>query len=265
MRSKQRVICTLILLPLIFIFLSFSSALAHFQAIIPSKDIVEQGSSRNISLDVIFLHPFEGNYMSIVKPDAFGVLLNGKKYNLLNKLTTITVGKGKRGYRCNYSIKRPGDYIFYVTPHPYFEPAEDKFIVHYTKVVVQAYGLESGWDSEVGLKTEIIPLTRPYGIWTGNIFRGVVKAFGQPVPYCDVEVEYYADGKIKPPAEAFVTQVIKTDRNGVFSYACPKAGWWAFAALNEDKKKMKYKDGRYYPVEIGAVIWIKVYDMPQQK
>lgn len=248
----------LIVLPLNILF-------AHFQAIIPSKEIVENRADRNIKVDVVFLHPFEGNYMSISKPDAFGVVIGGKKYNLLNKLYPIKVWKGQRAYRLDYTVNRPGDHIFYVVPHPYFEPAEQKFIVHYTKVVVQAYGLQNGWDREIGLKTEIIPLTRPYGLWTGNVFRGIVKAFGKPVPYCDVEVEYYADGKIKPPAEAFVTQVIKTDKNGVFTYACPRAGWWAFSALNEDKKPMRYKDGRDYPVEIGAVFWIKVYDMPEPK
>ena len=57
-----------------------------------------------------------------------------------------------------------------------------------------------------------------------------------------------------------VTQVVKTDTNGVFTYAMPMAGWWAFAALNTDKKKMKHK-GKETPVEIGAVLWVKVYDM----
>ncbi len=258
----KRILALFISTVILFLFVSVQ-LFAHFQAIIPSKDIVESRSDKNIKVDVVFLHPFEGNYMSIVKPDRFGVIIGKRKYDLLNKLYPIKVDKGKRAYRLDYTVNRPGDHLFYVVPHPYFEPAEQKFIVHYTKVVVQAYGLQNGWDREIGLKTEIIPLTRPYGLWTGNIFRGVVKAFGKPVPNCDVEVEYYADGKIKPPAEAFVTQVIKTDKNGEFAYACPRAGWWAFSALNEDRKKMRYKDGKEYPVEIGAVFWIKVYDMPK--
>ena len=47
-----------------------------------------------------------------------------------------------------------------------------------------------------------------------------------------MEVEYYNEGRrVKPPRDAFVTQVIKTDPNGVFSYTMPRAGWWGFAAL----------------------------------
>ena len=66
--------------------------------------------------------------------------------------------------------------------------------------------------------------------------------------------------QIKPPAEPYITQVIKADKNGVFTYAMPKAGWWGFAALNTADYTIK-KDGKDYPVEIGAVIWVKTRNM----
>ena len=109
---------------------------------------------------------------------------------------------------------------------------------------MNALGFEEGWDSEIGLKTEIVPLTRPYGLWAGNVFQGVVKV----------------DGTIKPPAEPYITQVIKADKNGVFTYAMPKAGWWGFAALNTAEYKIN-RDGKEYPVEIGAVLWVKTREM----
>ena len=151
--------------------------------------------------------------------------------------------------------------MFFVEPAPYWEPAEEKFIVHYTKVVVNGFGLEEGWDDEVGLKTEIVPLTRPYGLYTGNVFQGIVKVNGKPVPFTKVEVEYYnKDGKLTAEADPLITQVIKADANGVFTYAMPRAGWWGFAALNEDEKPMIH-DGKKYPVEIGALIWVHTRDM----
>jgi cobalt/nickel transport protein len=235
-------------------------AFAHFQYLLPSDDMVMQGENRTITLDLIFGHPFEGEYMEMAKPLRFGVRVRGRDENLLKPLKPMKKG-GFSAWRSSFTIRRPGDYVFYVEPAPYFEPAEESFIVHYTKVVVHALGLEEGWDEEIGLKTEIIPLTRPYGLWTGNVFQGIVKAFGEPVPYAEVEVEYLAEGRIDPPADPFVTQVIRADGNGVFTYACPKAGWWAFAALSEDRVKMKYSDGKSYPVEIGALFWIRGYDM----
>jgi cobalt/nickel transport protein len=239
---------------------SFSLAWAHFGMVIPSDDIVSKGDNKEITLQVKFIHPFEGDYMNMEMPKAFGVTAGEEQTDLLNTLKKKEV-KGFTTWESSYRIKKPGDYIFFVEPAPYWEPAEESFIVHYTKVIVNALGLEEGWDTELGLKTEIVPLTRPYGLWSGNVFQGVVKVDGKPVPYAEVEVEYYNEnGKVKAPAEPYITQVIKADKNGVFTYAMPKPGWWGFAALNTADYTMKH-NGKDYPVEIGAVLWVKTRDM----
>lgn len=242
-------------------------AYAHFGMTIPSQDIVEKKKDSRITLKVMFAHPFEGHTMEMERPVQFGVLIRGKKrISLLNilkpeKIKFYADKKAHQAWTGRFTLQRPGDHIFFVEPKPYWEPAEDKFIIHYTKVIVNAFGLEEGWDKEVGLETEIIPLTRPYGLYTGNTFRGLVKVKGKPAPFTEVEVEYYnRRGEIKPPASPFITQVIKSDSQGVFTYSLPKAGWWGFAALNEREEKMVYK-GERKSVEIGAVIWVKVYDM----
>ncbi len=158
-------------------------------------------------------------------------------------------------------IKRPGDYVFFVEPAPYWEPAEGVMIVHYTKVFVDAYGAEEGWDTELGLPVEIVPLVRPYGLWTGNLFQGIVKRDGRPAPFAEVEVEWRNDGSVTAPADPYVTQVVKADATGVFSYAMPRAGWWGFAALLEGDKPMKNPDVKELPVEAGALIWVQTRDM----
>lgn len=132
-------------------------------------------------------------------------------------------------------------------------------------MVVNASGLPTGWDEEIGLPAEIIPLDKPYGLWTGNVFRGIVKHDGKSVPFAEVEVEYLnhdieknafvKQAKVNAPQDAFVTQTIKADANGVFTYAIPKAGWWGFAALM-DGNKIDGKDS-----EVGAVIWVQAKDM----
>lgn len=236
-------------------------AFAHFQMIIPSTDIVSPSDSKEISLRVMFIHPMEGHSMDMARPAEFGVFTNGRKQDLLEKLQPLDF-RGHAAFETTFMIKRPGDHIFYVEPAPYWEPAEGLMIVHYTKVVANAMGLEQGWDEELGFETEIIPLVRPYGLWAGNVFRGIVKKNGRPVPYAEIEVEYFNEnGKIKPPADPFITQVIKADGAGVFSYAMPKAGWWGFAALAESDAKMKSPDGKDVAVEIGAVIWVKTQEM----
>lgn len=237
-------------------------AWAHFQALIPSPDMVIAGGPKTVELEMVFTHPMAcGPAMEMGWPKQFGVLVGGKKIDLMDTLEEKHVD-GKTAYRASHAIAAPGDYVFFIEPAPYWEPAERKMIVHYTKVVVDAYGDEQGWDAMVGFPIEIEPLARPYGLWTGNLFRGIVKKNGKPVPFAEVEVEYWnADAKIQAPADPFVTQVTKADANGVFSYAMPKAGWWAFAALIDGDEKMKSPEGDDADVELGGVIWVNCKDM----
>lgn len=250
--------------------LTAGAAWAHFGTLTPSDDIVTQDDAKTLDIQVKFIHPMELHYMEMVKPKQFGVVHNGKKSDLLDSL------KAAKGHSpdqkekftfwtTEYKIRRPGDYTFFLEPTPYWEPAEDLFIVHYTKVCVNALGLEKGWDEPVGLETEIVPLTRPYGFWTGNLFTGQVLLNGKPVPNAEVEVEYLNESPDNPsivvaPSDPYVTQVVKADGNGVFSYAMPRAGWWGFSALNEASWKLK-KDGQEKSVEIGAVFWVHSRDM----
>jgi cobalt/nickel transport protein len=244
------------LLVLATFLLSAQVADAHFGMVIPSDDIVSQGDPGQVKVRLMFAHPFEMQGMPLEKPAAFGVMAGKERLDLSGSLKETRFLKQK-AWEAVYAVRKPGMYSFYMEPTPYWEPAEDCYIIHYTKVIVSAFGLEEGWDAEVGLKTEIVPLTRPFGLYAGNVFQGVVKLDGKPVPFCDVEVEYFNESrKVKAPGDAFVTQVVKTDANGVFTYAAPKAGWWGFAALNTSKEKIKDKD-----VELGAVLWVKFHDM----
>jgi cobalt/nickel transport protein len=234
---------------------------AHFQELIPATELVTAQSGNQLSLALTFTHPMEqGPVMTMGEPVRFGVQGPDGRADLKALLSPLEI-EGKRAYRADYRVGKPGDYIFYIEPAPYWEPAEGVMIVHYTKVVVDAYGAGEGWDTDLGLPVEITPLVRPYGLWTGNLFRGVVNKDGKPVPYAEVEVEWRNDGSFKPPADAFITQVIKADANGVFSYAMPRAGWWGFAALLEGDAPMKNPQGETVPVETGGLIWVRTRDM----
>ena len=249
--------------PVLFSTLAFTlPASAHFQTLIPSTDIVTAQGSKQVDLDILFTHPMEGGpVMEMKKPVRFGVLSHGEKKDLSPALKPRKV-EGKSAYTASYTVKQPGDLVFYLEPAPYWEPAEEKMIVHYTKVVVDALGEEEGWDEMVGFPVEIMPLVRPYGLWTNNIFRGVVMKDGKPAPFAEIEVEYLNEGKkVDVPADAFITQVIKADAGGTFAYAMPRAGWWAFAALIDGDVKMKNPEGKPVDVELGGLMWIRVVDM----
>jgi len=238
---------------------------AHFGVILPDKSMVMQGEDANLGLTLAFCHPFEQNGMDMAKPKKFGVLAGKEKTDLLGTLQETKV-LDKQAWKTIYTLKKPGIYAFYFDPAPYWEAAENKYIIHQTKTYVAAFGAEEGWDAEVGLKAEIVPLTRPFGLYAGNAFRGVVKFKGKPVAGADVEVEYWnADKKVTGPNDYFVTQVVKTEKNGVFTFAVSKAGWWGFSALSEEKQAIPDKDGKKKDAEYGAVMWVQFTDWPAAK
>jgi cobalt/nickel transport protein len=175
---------------------------AHFGMIIPSRDVVGKDDKKEISLTLQFTHPFEGGpQMQMDKPEKFGVVAGEAVTDLLGTLNEKKVD-GKSTWETNYKITKPGDYIFFVQPKPYWEPAEDKFIVHVTKVIVDALGAQEGWykpiAKEAGLPVEIVPLSRPYSLYAGNVFTGQVFKDGKPVPDVNVEVEWWGKGRPRP-------------------------------------------------------------------
>lgn len=236
-------------------------AAAHFQELLPGADVVDRTSGPTIDLDLLFTHPFEGGpVMPMERPTAFGVVVGGEVFDLTASLVAVEVD-GRPAFTARYVAAAPGDHVFYVEPAPYFEPAEAKAIVQYTKVVVNAYGLAEGWDTPVGLPVEILPLVRPYDVWSGNLFRGVVLRSGEPVPFAEVEVEWRNDGGLDADRFAFTTQVVLADANGTFAFALPRAGWWGFAALVDGDEPITGPDGEPWDVELGGLIWVHAQEV----
>lgn len=114
-----------------------------------------------------------------------------------------------------------------------------------------------------------MPLIKPYGVWTGNVFKAQILSNGKPVAGAEVEVEYMSHmpnldtnsmpeaSSIDYPHDAFVTQTIFSDANGYITFGIPKSGWWGFAALGVGPETT-YK-GKDYSQD--AVLWIKAVDM----
>ena len=238
--------------------LTATPTLAHFQEILPSADVLPEGGE--VSFDLVFTHPMEcGPVMDMARPARVGMVRDGKTVDLTGSLTSVDVG-GKTTWRLATRLVGPGAGVFFVEPKPYWEAAEKKWIVHYAKVVVDAFASGEGWAASVGLPVEIEPLVRPTGLWTGNLFRGIVRRDGEPVPFAEIEVEWANDGSVTPPNDAFLTQVIRADERGSFASAMPRAGWWGFAAL-VDGPEAPGPDGEPAPTERGGLIWVRTTDM----
>lgn len=237
--------------------LTAATASAHYGMVIPSENMVSGNDGRSVDLEFSFAHPFEqlglelGAHSAIVQTPARG-------QSALE--LTATTRLGSPASTASYRFREPGTHVFAMTMEPFWEPDEDIYIQHLPKTYVAAFGDDSGWNASVGLPVEITPLTRPFGLWSGNIFSGQVMRDGEAVPFAEVEVEYLnADGSAVAPDELMITQTIVADADGVFSYVTPVPGWWGFAALLESDETIPFS-GVDKGVELGAVIWVKFED-----
>ena len=232
------------------VLITFSNA--HFLAFLPSSDIISNQKESLVKFDSMFIHPFEQTGMHMDKPA--GVFLEKRTVSLpLEKTKKFN----HQAWSSEYKIKKPGVHKFFVKPNLYFEEAEGKFISHVPKVILSAFGREDGWDKPIGLDFEIIPLVKPFGLYAGNLFQGKVLYKNKVMPNIEVEVELYNEFGLKAASDAHITQVVKTDKNGIFSFVMNHKGWWGFAALVE--KRSKEFKGKTYPIEDGALICIKAY------
>ena len=246
-------------------------ASAHFQMIYTPESALEKAAA--IDFKLVFTHPFDaGHTMDMGAPEQFYVVRKGQKTDLMKTLKPIrwtSLGNTGAAYESAYKLRGMGDNVFCLVPSPYYESEEEVYIQQITKVIVNTAGFPTDWDAEIGLPAEIVPLDKPYALWTGNVFRGVVRADGKPVPNAEIEVEYLnheplmdknafaRNAKVEAPQDAFVTMTIKANVNGEFAFGIPRAGWWGFCALGVGPDKEH--DGK--ELSQDAVIWVQARDM----
>ena len=251
---KRLFVFSLLFLGLLMVCAGISCA--HFGVLQPSYSTVSDAQHNELDLILAFAHPMEQQGMDLARPKSVFAVSGETREDLLPKLVPETI-LGHSAWKAKYTLQRPGVVYFAMEPEPYWEPAEDKYIIHYTKTCVAAFGVEEGWEKPVGLRTEILPLTRPFGLYAGTVFRGQVLLDGKPAPGAIVEIEYdNHEGRLEAPNDFFITQTVQADQNGIFVVSLPFSGWWGMAALSEPGITLSH-DGVQKPVELGAVLWIE--------
>lgn len=265
------------------IFLSLSllitSSFAHFQMLYTPQLALEKGQF--IQVRQVFTHPFEDKYtlnmgkqhdtQQFKEVEEFYSINKKKKTNLKKTLKQIkfkgNVNSGN-AYTLKYKARKMGDHILVLKPAPFYEENQDIYIQQITKTIVNVAAAPTNWDNDLSLDAEIVPLVKPYAIWEGSNFSGIVKTNGKVVPFAKVDITYLnrdiniknnsmGKDKIKAPNKVFVTLTIKADKNGVFNFTIPKAGFWGFCAQNLNKHKT-YKGKK---LKQDALIWVQVKSM----
>jgi cobalt/nickel transport protein len=256
-----------------------AAAHAHFQLLYTPESALNEAAA--IPLALVFSHPFDnGITMSMGRPEEFYVVsqrgdAEPRTTDLMQYLEPVEwagIDSRAAAFVANppRSVTRSlGDYTFVLTPAPFYEEQEDKYIQQITKTVINIGGIPGHWDEPLGLPVEIVPLDKPYANWVGGVFRAVVLANGAPVPHAEVEIEYLnhelqiearrfdPEGKVTPPQGSFTTLSIRADAQGQVIIGLPKAGWWGICALDLD-------DGSTHEgkeLSVDAVLWVKAADM----
>ena len=248
-----------------------TSAFAHFQMLYTPNMALTSG--KTIEVRQIFTHPFaDVHTMDMSGIDEFYSVTKKKgKVDLKNTLKPI-VFNGKydsgKAFASKYKARSMGDHILVLKPTPYYLNDQDMYLQQITKVIINVAGIPNGWDQDLGLKAEIVPLTKPYAIWEGGSFTGIVKSEGKIVPNASIDVEYLnsdidlknnqmGESKYTTPQDSFITLSIRANANGEFTFSIPKAGFWGFSAVGIGPDK-SYK-GSYLSQD--AIIWVEAKEM----
>lgn len=249
-----------------------STAQAHFQMIHAEGYLRDKGGK--VTLNTPFTHPSHGSPMMAMESRPESMLLNHreKQSDLSEPLTAVQWSEpsgesGAQTWQLQTKFRKLGDYVFSLTPAPYYEASEDKYIQQFTKVVYNVGGLPTDWDKPTGAPFEILPDLAPYAVYAGGLFSGVVLVDGTPRAGASIEVEYLnhaakadnsgfeASANIEYPNGHMNMQTIKSDSNGRFYFVPPVAGYWGFAALDLDDKALF--EGK--ELSQDAVIWIQAH------
>ncbi|MEM0967320.1 MAG: DUF4198 domain-containing protein [Verrucomicrobiota bacterium] len=239
-----------LVLPLLFTF--GVSSQAHFLELLPAKALYFNADGGEVGLDILFGHPYYGVVLKADAPTEVTVL------DPDGNTTGLTVkDDGNSKYFTSFDVKGPGDYTVVAKGAPFYESEEGLFIKQTSKVVVNAGGIEGAWNKPVGLPIEIVPLSRPYGLWAGSSFSAMVFVDGKPAPHVKVEITL-ARGSEKLPelSELHDVATLYTDGVGMFTVSLPVAGWWGLSAISLPEETMKAPDGKEVPVELDGLIWI---------
>ncbi len=213
--------------------------------------------------------PFQGIVRDLLPPKAFMVLPNGKSEPVALSIANIkdyATGKERRGYRPHYTPTQKGDYYLCLVSTPAFVQEIGEVWQEFTKIALHV-NTETAWQRPVGLKAEIVPLSRPYGLESGALFRGCVLFQGKPVKDALIQATLYhgifipsEDLPSNPKGQIDFARMypsVRTDANGLFALTLNQPGWWLISArLPQGYSTL---GGQKFPFIIRASLWLYVF------
>ena len=229
----------------VFLLIPTANASAHYHMLIPDEHSVKAG--QDVLVTYQFGHPFEHQLFDCEAPASATIFLpDSKEVDVKAQLkkVEINVEKNKKvvAYRLMFKPEQRGDYVL-VFKSPAAKIEGEKEPVYDTVKVIVHVQVQKNWDTHTANAKEqladLVPLTRPYGLRPGMLFRAVFLDISKtqskaslPVKYAEVEIERYNHEPPKQlPPDEHTTYVARTDEKGVVATTLPEAGWWAITAI----------------------------------
>jgi cobalt/nickel transport protein len=231
----------------------------HYNMLLLAPDATKKGEAVTVTYQ--WGHPFEHELFDAPAPEALTVIApDGKKTDLTKSLEKITrkAAKDKQvtAYRVRFTPEQRGDYVFVLTTPSIWMEEEQEFYHDTVKAVLHVQA-QKGWDAATGQAFEMTPLTRPYGLLSGMVFRAQALFDGKPLAGALVEIERYnATAPKDPPPDEFRTFTAKTDPNGVVAATLTEPGWWCLTTQRDGGTKDR--SGKSYPVRRRSTLWVRV-------
>ncbi len=254
MRSSRRIALTLVAVAALC-----GAAWAHYPMLLTDSPMVERGEP--IEIEYTIGHPFWNDRHAVHKPEKVRVYPPQRRaFDLTASVTSLGTTELPR-WRVRYTPRSSGDHVFSFHGGLYHEPPQ-RTVADYSKLIIHVKhetGAQVGWHRVLQDPLEILPLTRPYAIPTGSVFRGQVLASGQAMPEMIVDAETYAPGHLQHEG-GYLPKYrlgVRTDDQGVFAVTLPKPGWWILSTATDGGPG---EQGTSSFVARRATLWVHVGD-----
>lgn len=258
------------------------------------RPVLPSGFSREhtmLSLLLGIIEPFSGQAVPMQSPQALTAMRVSTEHGerVIERTEYLSVIEevmawGRPAWRAVVALPLAGVWHFVLQTKAEWRPELDRFVQYVSKVQVPAFGASEGWESPLGLPFEILPLSRPFGLSAGMSFTGRVMQNGKPLADTTVDAAWLntavrpavqpmstpeekaramrkprngrqVSRKIVPSSPYQAVQQLRTGSDGIFTFTCPKAGWWAFAA-SAGGDPLQDPAGNQKPLEIKTVFWV---------
>lgn len=215
--------------------------------------LMEPWLYENIDMDMpqmfALFEPFDGeNPGSLERRDLLGDL---EEIRYLDK----------KAWSANVAISKSGPHIFVLESKPWWDEKNLKYRQYLAKSIIFSGGEDNGWNQPVALALEIVPLTRPMGLYSPCLFSGVVLHNGKPAANIAVTVGHVNENGLKPATPWHEAMRVMTNSGGQFNVILNDPGWWYCEAAMPGEP-LKGGDGEMKPLDLSSVFWLYVDPAP---